>query len=208
MSLRSPAIARRSIPRGAVLALVLTSGAAAVSAQAPDVSIEPAGPLPAGSVTLTVSGIGFEPAGNGIYVVFGPVTPAPGYYLDPSIYGSFKWIHAGANESPAEAPLAADGSFGTTLEVVSTFATPAGEVDCAITACAVITFAAHGSPDRSQDTCTAVSFAAAATSPAPIASAVPSPVSPGPQGSADPVGSGSPPADDPCAPITGDAAAP
>ena len=60
---------------------------------------------------------------------------------------------------------AADGSFSTTLEVTSTFTTPAGDIDCGTTACAVITFAAHGSPDRSQDTCVPLLVGAIAVSP-------------------------------------------
>ncbi len=157
---------------GPTLALIvlLASGTGAL-AQGASVVVDPVGPLPEGANTLLVTGQGFATAGNGIYVVFGPITPAPGYYMDPGLYGAFKWVSPGGPETPATAPLAADGSFATTLAITSVMTTPNGEVDCATTACAVITFAAHGSPDRSQDTCTAVSFIAGGTDAAsPVAS--------------------------------------
>ena len=157
---------RRPILAGIALVggLVLGTTAAAVGRGA-SISVEPIA-LETGSATLTVTGTGFETAGNGVYVVFGPITAAPGFYSDPSIYGAFRWVHSGAGESPVEAALAADGSFSTTRQVSSTFTTPAGDIDCAVTACAVITFAAHGSPDRSQDTCVAIP-AGGSGSPAP-----------------------------------------
>jgi hypothetical protein len=159
---------RRSAGIAAGLALVVASAAVAQDAA---IVVEPSDGLPADGATLSITGSGFSTAGNGVYVVFGPITPAPGYYLDPGIYGAFRWVHAGATDSSIEAPLADDGSFDTTLEVTPTFDTPQGEVDCAVTACGVITFAAHGSPDRGQDTCVAVSFAAA---PAGASMATPS----------------------------------
>ena len=162
------------------LALVAPSG---TLAQGVSVAVEPTSIAP-GTTTLTVAGSGFDTAGNGIYVVFGPIAKAPVYYSDPSIYGAFKWVHVGAGESPAEAALEPDGSFSTTLDVASTFTTPAGDIDCAVTACAVITFAAHGSPDRTQDTCIPV-MVEGTTNASPAPSASP----------------------DPCAPITGGAGA-
>jgi hypothetical protein len=177
------------------------AGGTGVLAQGASITVEPTGPLPTGPTTLTVTGTGFSPAGTGIYVVFGPITPAPGYYLDPSIYGAFKWVHAGASQSPVEAPLAEDGSFALTLDVTSMLPPSTGAVDCAVTACGVITFAAHGSPDRSQDTCAAVSFVAgAATSPGASATAS-APVPSSPMASIDPGASAIPGAGDPCAVI-------
>jgi hypothetical protein len=192
MSPLTPAHRGRPILAGVALVtgLVLATPSSTFG-QGASVSVEPPA-LQAGSTTLTVTGSGFETAGNGVYVVFGPITPAPGYYSDPSIYGAFKWVHVGAGESPVEATLAADGSFSTTLEVTSAFTTPAGDIDCVATACAVITFAAHGSPDRSQDTCV----------PLVVAGMAPT-GSPAPGGSPD---AGLPPTH-PCAPITGGAAA-
>ncbi len=181
-----------------VVAAALVSGGGAL-AQGASIVVEPAGPLPASGGTLTVTGTGFTPAGNGVYVVFGPITPAPGYYMDPSLYGAFKWVHAGAADTPATAPLAADGSFSTTLAVQAALTTPAGPVDCGAVACGVITFAAHGSPDRSQDTCVAVSFVTDGIgSPVPAPSAqVPS----SPDTGGRPTASSGPTTADACAPI-------
>ena len=189
----SPDPSHRS-PRSALLVASLAAMALAAPlatiAQGASVSVEPQ-VLQSGSTTLTITGSGFLTEGNGVYVVFGPITPAPGYHADPSIYGAFKWVHAGAGESPVEAPLAADGSFATTLEVTSEFTTPAGDIDCAVTVCAVITFAAHGSPDRSQDTCLPLLVGAIASVPG----------SPDPDAS--PMAGMASWAVDPCAPITG-----
>ena len=167
--------------RGQLLALASAALAAIVmttttAASGPSVLVEPVRPLPVGIQTLTVTGSGFDPAGNrgnGIYVVFGPIVPAPTYYLDPSIYAAFKWVHPTGQDSSAESPMAADGSFSTTLEVPSSFEGPMGSIDCTAVPCAVITFGAHGSQDRSQDTCTALTFvtSSASGSPGPAASA-------------------------------------
>ncbi len=203
--------ARRWTALGAaVLALVALGGP--VAAAGPSVTVEPNGPLPAGAQTVTVTGSGFDPVGNrgnGVYVVFGPITPAPGYYLDPSVYAAFKWVHVTGQASGAEAPLAADGSFSTTLDVTSTFTNPVGPVDCVVVACAVITFGAHGSQDRSQDTCTAVTFVAGATNPSvtPAASGAPDvpSLAPAPPVPSTPPASASPSAlasTDPCTALT------
>ena len=200
----APSIRHRMTLAGATVLTLSLAATTTALAQGASITVEPA-TLENGATTLTVTGSGFDPAGNGVYVVFGPITPAPTYYSDPSIYGAFKWVHAGASESPVEAPLAADGSFSTTLDVMSAF-TAAGEVDCAATVCAVITFAAHGSPDRSQDTCVPLlvgGIASSAASPGPLASAGSEPVSGasdpcasiiggGPATSAAPVGSPAP----------------
>jgi hypothetical protein len=185
-----------------ILALVMAAGSAA-SAQGRSISVDPTEGLPLDGATLTVSGQGFSTEGNGLYVVFGPVTSAPGYYTDPSIYSAFRWVHKGAGDSPIEAPLADDGSFSTTLQVTSTFTTSAGDVDCVITACAVITFAAHGSPDRTQDACVAITFTrGAAGSPGPMSPPPPSAIpSTAPVSSAEPGPSAAPGGSDACAAI-------
>lgn len=194
---------RRPIVAGmtaVVLALATVTG---TLAQGASVEVEPSNGLPAGPATLSISGTGFSTAGNGIYVVFGPITPAPAYYTDPSIYGAFTWVHAGSGGSPIEAPLAEDGSFAITLNITSAFATSAGDVDCTLTACAVITFAAHGSPDRSQDTCTAITFVSPGIAPtdgAPPASTPPASASPASM-SAVPSASAAPTSEDPCSSI-------
>lgn len=200
----------------AMTSAVLVAGvfAGQVAASGPVVTVEPVGPLPLGAQTITVSGQGFDPVGNhgnGVYVVYGPITPAPGYYLDASVYAAFKWVHPTGQASGAEALLAADGSFSTTLDIPSSFTTQTGVVDCAAVDCAVITFGAHGSQDRSQDTCTLVRFvtggasapAGPGTSGAPAVSPVISTAAPSmaaPFGSTMPTVSAAP--GDPCAPIT------
>ncbi len=157
-----------------------------VAANGPTIALEPSGPLPAGTSTVTITGAGFDPTannGNGVYVVFGPITPAPGYYTDPGLYSAFRWVGPGNPDSAATAPMAADGSFTVTLDVSSVSTGSSGDVDCSVDACAVITFGAHGSTDRASDTCTAVSFASAGAS----SSASPDPgTSPLAAGSVDP----------------------
>lgn len=201
--------ATRSTAFAAVLALAAFGVPAA--AAGPSVSVTPVGPLPVGTQVVTVTGSGFDPVGNhgnGVYVVFGPITPAPGYYLDASVYAAFKWVHPTGQESGAEAPMAADGSFSTTLDIPSTFTNQVGPVDCAVVACAVITFGAHGSQDRSQDTCTAMTFVAGAASASmePAASGAPAAASVAPATAAPttPAASAGPDASsatDPCAVI-------
>jgi hypothetical protein len=188
---RRPTLAALTLALGLAIAAPL-----ATSAQAVLVTVQPTSIAP-GTTTLTVTGSGFSPAGNGIYVVFGPITEAPVYYSDPSIYGAFKWVHVGAGESSAEAPLATDGSFSTTLDVASTFTTPAGDIDCAVTACAVVTFAAHGSPDRSQDTCVALAVGDVMSSASPAPSASLDPCAPITAGAAPSVAPGGSPAASP-----------
>lgn len=203
-------IGSSSRPRGPLLLGALTVALAlgsstSVLAQGPSVLVEPAGALAAGPATLTVTGTGFATTGNGIYVVFGPVTPAPGYYTNPGIYGAFTWVHVGAGGSPIEAELGADGSFSTELHVTPTFSTSEGDVDCTAVECAVITFAAHGSPDRSQDTCTPVGFVGSAPSSGPVpdaASALPA-IAPSPSAVGMPGGSGTPTQGDGCSAIGG-----
>lgn len=197
---RSPSGTRAWFVLGALGTVLALASPASVGAQAPAVEVVPRDGVPAGATTLAVSGSGFSTAGNGVYVVFGPVTPAPGYYVDPSLYSAFRWVHAGAGASPVEAALAPDGSFATTLDVTPVFTSSAGEVDCTTAPCAVITFAAHGSPDRSQDTCTLVTFEGGpASSVAGVAPSAPASASVPPAASVAPDASGSPAAGDACA---------
>ncbi|APU17942.1 MULTISPECIES: neocarzinostatin apoprotein domain-containing protein [Actinoalloteichus] len=110
---------------------------------------------PAGE-TVTVSGEGFHPpAGvSGIYAVFGPRTDA--YWTDASVYHSATFIPAGD---------LATGTFEADLDVIAEYETGAGPVDCVADGCEVLTFAAHGATDRSLDTFTPLSFAAAEAIP-------------------------------------------
>ncbi|AOS66081.1 neocarzinostatin apoprotein domain-containing protein [Actinoalloteichus hymeniacidonis] len=108
---------------------------------------------PAGD-TVTVSGTGFNlpPGVPGIYAVFGPHNED--YWTDASVYHSAAFLTA--------ADLAS-GSFETDLDVVAEYETGSGVIDCVAVGCEVLTFAAHGSTDRTLDTFTPVSFADTAT---------------------------------------------
>jgi LPXTG-motif cell wall-anchored protein len=106
----------------------------------------------------------------GVYVVFGP--KEADFATNAETFRSAKWIHPGATPSAGQAPLAADGSFTTTIEVVAGYTTSSGrQIDCRVLGCSILTMAAHGVPDRSQDTQASLTFASGGTtvpaSPAP-----------------------------------------
>ncbi|MFE2873853.1 LPXTG cell wall anchor domain-containing protein [Embleya sp. NPDC059259] len=114
----------------------------------PSTGLDPAG------ASITVSGSGYAAgSGNGIYVVFGP--KEADWTTNAGNYGASKWLKAfgpgGINP---------DGTFSATLtDVKATYKNGAGkDVDCLKTECYVLTMAAHGSPDRSQDAFVKVSF--------------------------------------------------
>lgn len=101
---------------------------------------------PAGD-TITVSGHGFKTSGNGIYV--GIAQQDQFTTTDSDSFGSDTvWV------STSRGNLNSDGSFSISLPVSATF----GNANCLENNCAIYTFAAHGSSDRSQDTATPVSF--------------------------------------------------
>ncbi|MFC0531850.1 HtaA domain-containing protein [Phytohabitans kaempferiae] len=119
----------------------------------PAVSVTPVSNLDPAGATVTVNGSGFNAAGAGVYVVFGP--KRADYWTNAAYYKSAKWVRAGGADV-----LNPDGTFSTTLEVSATYTDGTGTaVDCNATPCYVLTFAAHGSADRSQDTETAITFA-------------------------------------------------
>lgn len=98
--------------------------------------------------TITVSGSGFSTSGNGIYVGIAQqdqFTTTDSDSFDPDTV----WV------STSRGNLNSDGSFSISLPVTAKF----GNANCLENNCAVYTFAAHGSSDRSQDTATPVSFA-------------------------------------------------
>ncbi|GAA0951005.1 hypothetical protein [Actinocorallia libanotica] len=152
--------------RSQAAALVLGSAlgltvATATPAAAASVRVTPAGSLTAAGATVTVSGSGFDAAGNngfGIYVVFGP--KKANFSQDANAFGAARWVHVkGGGAGPGQAALAKDGSFSTTLSVKARYTDGNGDaVDCLKTPCYILTFAAHGSPDRSQDTSTPLTF--------------------------------------------------
>lgn len=140
-------------------------------ALAASVSVSPTSGLNPSGATVSVSGSGFDAKGNngnGVYVVFGPKAGNK----DAGAFGAAKWIRPGAGMSEK-------GSFGTSLSIKAQYTDGHGKkVDCGKTACYIITMAAHGSSDRSQDTFTRVTFKAAAKpkpKPKPTKTATPTP---------------------------------
>ncbi|GAB2854146.1 hypothetical protein GCM10022221_62180 [Actinocorallia aurea] len=119
-----------------------------------------------GASSVSISGSGFDAKANnafGVYVVFGP-KPAD-YHLDANLFGAAKWVHVGgAGGGAGQAEMTASGGFDVTLSVRARYTDGNGKkVDCTVTRCYVLTFAAHGVPDRSQDTSTPVSFEGGST---------------------------------------------
>ncbi|WFE23694.1 HtaA domain-containing protein [Solwaraspora sp. WMMD937] len=140
----------------------VTSGGGAPAAPSvdvtPDTGVDPAG------VTVTVDGSGFDPQANdaaGIYVSFGPKVDE--HWTNASVLQVTKWVSSTNEPTDARDTMNPDGSFSTTLPISAQYIDRNGNaVDCTVTQCYVITFAARGSADRSQDTFTPISFAAPA----------------------------------------------
>ncbi|TYK44400.1 WxL domain-containing protein [Actinomadura decatromicini] len=177
---------RRITRSGAVLAaaglITIGLGAAPALAAGPATTATPtSGADPAGQ-DFTVRGTGFDPAANGgvgVYVVFGP--KAPDYATNAGAFQVSKWVHRNGNPASGQGRLNADGSFDVTLSGVKAKYTDGGgkDVDCLKTQCYVITMAAHGAADRSQDTFTPVTFTGGEN-----------PTEPGTDPGTDPVGTG------------------
>lgn len=126
-------------------------------AAGPELTVSPAtGAAPAGQ-TLTVNGSGFTANALGVYVAFGP--KSADYHTNAGNYQKTKWVRTGATPSAGQDTLKADGTFSTTLDISASYTDGNGNaVDCLKTQCYVLTFAAHGSTDRSQDTFVPVKF--------------------------------------------------
>jgi len=124
----------------------------------PAVTVTPTSGLSSTDATITVTGRGFNPAGTGIYVAFGP--KRADFSTNAANYQVVKWVWATPSGSPGQAKLQADGSFSVVLDGIDATYTDGNgtAVNCAVDACQVLTFAAHGSTNRSQDTFTPVSF--------------------------------------------------
>ncbi|MDO5030721.1 MAG: neocarzinostatin apoprotein domain-containing protein [Corynebacterium sp.] len=106
----------------------------------PSVSLSTTELNPTGSTEITVTGSGFKTTGNGIYVA---VTEKD----------KFSTTNADAFSAAAfvrTSEMSSDGSFATTLNVEAV----TDAANCIENSCALYTFAAHGSSDRSQDTVT------------------------------------------------------
>ncbi|TYB42291.1 hypothetical protein [Actinomadura chibensis] len=147
--------------RGAVVAA--TAAGLLVLAPAPAfaaaVRVSPASGLDPAGQTVTVRGSGFDPARNnrfGVYVVFGP--RGSDWATNSNAYLSATWVHPGGSGG-GQAPMSASGGFSVSLTVKAKYTDGDGrKVDCLKTPCYVITMAAHGVPDRSQDTFTPITF--------------------------------------------------
>jgi hypothetical protein len=143
------------------LGLAATAGAASAATV---LTVNPKAGLSAtGSTTITVTGTGYDattefPAPGsgverGIYVAYGPKTAS--FATDASVYQTVKWVAPDQAEDATHAPMGTDGSFSTTLTIDPTYTTGSGpsaqSFDCRVTQCYVLTMAAHGSSDRTQD---------------------------------------------------------
>ncbi|SCL72379.1 HtaA domain-containing protein [Micromonospora peucetia] len=127
----------------------------------PAVVVTPSGGLDPSGATITVEGSGFDPAANGaagVYVSFGPRVDE--HWVNAGVLQVTKWVNAANEPTEARDKLNADGTFRTTLPISAVYTDGTGKrVDCTAVQCYVITFAARGSADRSQDTFTPVTFA-------------------------------------------------
>ncbi|MFF4239103.1 hypothetical protein ACFYYL_24810 [Actinomadura geliboluensis] len=153
---------RRTAVLGATAVLGLGLAAAPALAAGPSTTVTPTtGADPAGQ-DIRVTGSGFDPDKNngfGVYVAFGPKKGAD-WYLNANAFQATKWVHKNASGSAGQAKMNADGTFDLTLAGVKAQYTDGdgNKVDCLTTQCYILTLAAHGSPDRSQDTATPVTF--------------------------------------------------
>src|SRR5690606_31442851 len=158
--------ATRRIGRGgAVLAaaglITLGLGATPAFAAGPSTTVTPkTGADPAGQ-DFVVKGSGFDPNANngfGVYVVFGPKNAD--YATNAATFQASKWVHRNGTPSSGQDRMNPDGTFEVTLPDVKAQYTDGNGVfhDCLKVQCYVITMAAHGVPDRSQDTFTPVTF--------------------------------------------------
>jgi hypothetical protein len=125
----------------------LLMGAPAASA-APGLSVSPSTGVRPGA-TVSVSGSGYSTTANngvGIYVAWCKLVPQ--YWASADNCGDARWLNGSA--------LKPSGSFSVSLTLAASIA----GTNCAVAgACKVVTMAAHGSSDRSQDAVAGVSFA-------------------------------------------------
>jgi WxL domain surface cell wall-binding len=143
-----------------LLGLGLT--AAPAHADGPSVTVTPTAEADPDGQDIHVTGSGFDPNKNngfGIYVAFGPKN-GDDWYTNANAFQTTKWVRKNASTSPGQAELNADGTFDLTLTGIKARYTDGdgNQVDCLTTQCYVLTFTAHGLPDRSHDTLTPVTF--------------------------------------------------
>jgi len=134
-----------------------SGGGSAGNSAGPRVSVDRASGLNPAGDTVTVHGSGFSTSGPGVYV--GIAQTDQFSTTDQSSFGSGTvWV------SSSKGNLRQDGSFDVQLPVKAKF----GDADCTAHTCAVYTFAAHGSSDRSQDTATPVAFTGGPAADGPV----------------------------------------
>lgn len=186
MTVRTNRRSRRSLALlaagtlAAGLALVPTPASAA---GAPAITVTPStGANPAGQA-LAVSGTDFSTTvggSQGIYVAFGPdpATLPADWFSNAGYFQATAWVHPNSTTTPSATnqPMAADGSFSFSLTKADGSAITAAydyvdaasvshHVDCTTQTCGIVTMAAHGSTNRTQDTFTPISFAPAVQTP-------------------------------------------
>jgi hypothetical protein len=162
---------RRAIGAGAAMALasaavlVPTTDAFA----APAVNVNPATNANPSGQTFAISGSGFSATANGglgVYVAFGPnpIYNPSDWFNNISHYQTAVWVHPGGTGTNTNKNMNANGTFSFTMVKAdgSPLTAQYGSTDCQAIQCGIVTMAAHGSTDRSQDSFTAVSFSSTA----------------------------------------------
>jgi hypothetical protein len=147
--------------------------APAPGAPGPAISVSPTTGLSVdGPTTVNVSGSGFDPvarSAQGIYVAYGPLGATA-----QNDYFTSKWVAQSNLPTATRDTLSSTGTFSTTLSVSPSYTGAVSAINCTVLPCYVQTFAAHGDPDRTQDTAQLITFggtaanaAAATDAPAP-----------------------------------------
>ena len=151
---------RKRAAAGALTAALLTGAvltgtllAAPPASAAPRLQVSPGSGLPRDGATVTVTGSGYNPDGVGIYVAWCKVVPQ--YWTSADNCADARWVHTGG-AGAGQAPMSPAGTFSVQLTISPTI----GDTSC-LTAgrCSVLSMAAHGSSDRSQDAFASVGFA-------------------------------------------------
>lgn len=125
-----------------------SSNGSSSSTGTPSVGLSTTELNPSGSTAITVSGSGFKTSGNGIYVAV----------AEKNKFSTTNADAFSAAEFVRTSQMSSDGSFSTTLNVEAV----TSAANCVENDCALYTFAAHGSSDRSQDTATDLSVGGSA----------------------------------------------
>lgn len=144
----------------------------APAVQTPTITVTPTIGADPGAQVYTVTGSGFNasPGSPGIYLAFGYKDLSnPAWYSNGGLYETAKYIRltGPSPETNTGGRLNADGTFSVTLKkgngspLTAAYTGAAGPVDCTEVSCSVLTFAAQGSADRSQDTAVPITFASA-----------------------------------------------